>query len=357
MPNIRASMVLTLLASLLVITGCDDKPPAAEQDRIHQQDQIQEPPTVRRARLTVPRGSTGPFLEFVSRKVGYALFTRCETEGGECLATLFGTEDGGITWHALPHPRPRSTNHQLYATPNELLLLAEPDFWFRSRDHGRSFTATDGAIAPYRLYSDFFRTDGDPRIQRWAGDTHVPIPAQPPLPNVDLVTYGADGRLWAASLIDGTPRVALSVDQGASWRETPVAGLPPEGAAQGMLQLRISADGADAWMVISADRFAFPRIWQFGDGGWLPIAVAGNPENHLSLAAVGDGALAVTGPSGIGAVRGGFYRALDWPLRDDWITVLPDGTIFSRADEGGTAWLGTGTGLRRSWTQVVIEFA
>lgn len=314
---------------------------------------------VRRTRFDLGPDFTLHTVEFADRDNGYAIFLGCDQAGpipaGGCPAKLFGTHDGARTWQPIRHPHPLAKNHQMYVRGDRLILLAEPHGWWISTDQGRTFThdaTKDGT--PYLYLEAFGRyqsccdADDDRRVVEFAGGKMRPVPTQPPIPSVGTVGFGRD-LLYAAGLKDGKPYAAVSADRGRTWKPTPVNA---DGDLD-MIQIMISYGGEHAWLVGTRLRFGFPQLWLYDGQGWRPSGTEGHPLEYLSAAPLDDGSVAITGPAGAGVVIGGAYRELDWPVGRGWVTVLPDGTVFSQVDRD--TWLGEGTGTERRWIRIELS--
>lgn len=312
---------------------------------------------VRHVRVAVPPRYDQPYVEFVDADHGYALFAGCDGQppGRDCGALLYATTDGGRSWQPLRHPRPVAENQQLYAAPGVLVLLAEPYGWYTSADGGASFTHTFGA-EPAALVGarGRFQVMEDPGgIGEWDGRRLRPLAAQPSVPGLN--TVGQDGDLLVAAGADGgRPFAAISWNQGRSWRVTPVP--VPDGEV-GLLRTALTPDGG-MWLIGERpDRTGFPVLWRFvGPASWERVRADGHPAQASSVALIGAGLVAVTGPGGVGVVAGGRYYRVDWPLTaDHYLTVLADGTIAARGPDDVI--LGTGWTANRRWIKVILDGA
>jgi hypothetical protein len=289
------------------------------------------PDSLRRVRIPVPGDFTQQAVEFGDAEHGYAQYVRCGTASltgdRSCTAILLTTTDGGRTWQARRHPRPTASDFQLFAGPTLLALTAEPYGWYLSRDGGRSFAHRPGDRPP----PEFAEVNG-------AGNA---------------VTRGADGRLWRAGVRDGSAYAAVSTDRGRSWRPTAV---PAPGGDLASVEVALSPDGRDAWLVGShPDRAMFPRLWRMldGDDAWQVVPAAGHPERYGFAVALGFGTLAVSGEPGAGLV-GLDYRPAGWPVTTLSLRLLRDGTLISVDAAGGSILTGAGVGTRRVWTRTVL---
>ncbi|MET8832309.1 hypothetical protein ABZV78_00100 [Micromonospora sp. NPDC004540] len=310
---------------------------------------------VRRVRVAVPQRYDRPFVEFVDADHGYALFAACDSRppGRSCSAHLYSTLDGGRSWQPLPHPRPVAEDQQLYAAPGVLALLAEPYGWYTSTDDGASFTHTTTDPPPVLVGARgrFQVIEGLGEVGEWDGRRLRPLATQPSVPG--LKTVGQDGDLLVAAGAAGErPYAAISRDQGRTWRATPVPALDGE---VGVLRVMLAPDGG-MWLVGERpDRTGFPALWRFaGPASWERVRADGHPAQARSVAPIGAGLLAVTGPGGVGVVAGNRYYRVDWPLTaDHYLTVLADGTIAARGPDDVI--LGTGWTANRRWIKVVLD--
>ncbi|RFS46435.1 hypothetical protein D0Q02_11790 [Micromonospora craniellae] len=146
---------------------------------------------------------------------------------------------------------------------------------------------------------------------------------------------------------DGRPYVAISVDEGRSWRPTPVEFHGAVGV------LRVVRVQSDLWLLGERpDRTGFPAVWRHGPA-WERVPAEGHPETGQAVPLT-DGVVAVLSPRGAGALVGGQYVDLPWPLTDKHhLRMLPDGTAFATGPEG--VLLGTGFIGDQVWTAVTIE--
>ncbi|PWU60002.1 hypothetical protein DLE60_13335 [Micromonospora globispora] len=310
---------------------------------------------VRRTRLALPQRYGPPFVEFVDAGHGYALFASCDGQppGRDCTALLYSTVDGGRSWQPLPHPRPVAEDQQLYAAPGVLALLAEPYGWYTSTDGGASFTHTSGSEPPVLMGARgrFQVIEGQDAIGEWDGGRLRPLAAQPSVPGLNSV--GEEGDLLVAAGADGgRPYAAISRNQGRSWRTTPVP--VPDGEVA-VLRTVLAPDGG-IWLIGERpDRTGFPAFWRFaGPAAWARVGAVGHPAQARSVAPIGAGLLAVTGPDGVGVVAGGRYYHVDWPLTGDhYLTVLVDGTIAARGPDDVI--LGIGWTANRRWVKVTLD--
>jgi hypothetical protein len=320
---------------------------------------------VRRAQVPVSIEFANRTLTFVDSNRGYAFYTRCDDEDQTpdptCEASLLATVDGGRTWSVRQHPRPFATDQQMIVSDTgTLLLLAEPYGWYVSADGGVSFRYTGSGLQPpaaYYLLSGRFqlwRSEHEPvRLVDYVDGHRRGLPTQPPLiQGATDVKYDESGRLWVAGLDGGRAFVSLSRDDGRTWQRQEVPG--PSGSLVSAW-LEVSPGGGDVWLLGQPTSTAFPRLWLFDGASWVERPAIGSPPRMRSVAALGDGVLAVSEPGGGGGlVVPPRYRASDWPLADANLRVLSDGTLMSKRAYG-EVFLAAGHGLYRRWVQIVVE--
>ncbi|MER5456977.1 hypothetical protein ABT008_19520 [Micromonospora sp. NPDC002389] len=323
----------------------------------------------RTTRLAVPQRYAQPFIEFVNAENGYALFASCDdqTPGRDCPALLWSTRDGGRSWQQLRHPQSDTTQQrdgdvqQLYTAEGILALYAPQVGWWTSTDRGDTFRHTPGEAPPREWQAAqgrFQRDESSGKVGRWTGRTLRPLRAQPKLPVVQSVVEsdwqisGPDGEhrgpVVAAGADDGRPYAAISLDEGRSWRPTPVEF---DGAVGVLRVVRVQSE---LWLVGERpDRIGFPAVWRQYGAAWEKVADKGHPETGQAVP-LAPGVVAVLSPRGAGALVGGQYVDLPWPLTDEHhLRMLPDGTAFARGPEG--VLLGTGFIGDQVWTAVTIE--
>ena len=320
---------------------------------------------VRRGGLRIPSAWEQQTVEFADAARGAALFVRCGVDDAAagsknaCSGRLVVTADGGRTWTERPHPQPVAVNHQLYTGPDgTVLLLAEPQAWYESRDAGRTFRRIPYAAVPppeyHRLLGEYqvcCESDSRPRVVRYAGARAEPVPVAPPLPGQLRAVTARPGtpELWAASIDGGAAFAAVSRDAGRSWTRSAVPG-PPDGLQR--LRLLVSADGSDLWLIGEReDRERFPAVWRWTGAGWQQMPAQGRPEAYRNAAATGAGLLAVTGPAG-GGLAGERWTPTNWPA-NGWIRLLRDGALEVSDAGDGSVWLGEGAGVDRRWARIV----
>ncbi|WP_341718365.1 hypothetical protein QQG74_00685 [Micromonospora sp. FIMYZ51] len=336
-------------------TGLPGRPPATEPAA-----------EIRSSRLAVPQRYDRPHVEFVDARLGYALFAACDGQppGPDCRALLWSTRDGGRSWQRLRHPKPVADHQQLFAAPGMLALWTEPHGWWTSTDGGRTFRHSPGETPPaqWRATEGRFQIiERTGKVGRWTGRTLRPLPTQPPLPALNTVLQGdgvsvsSDGTEFGGPLVaagageDGRPYAAISRDEGRSWQETPVPA--PDGAV-GVLWV-VSA-GGELWLIGERpDRIGFPALWRQGGRSWEPVSAEGHPEAG-QVVPLGAGVAAVVSSRGAGALVGGRYVDLPWPLTGEHhLRLLADGTLFAGTPE--RILLGTGHIGDRTWVEIVIN--
>ncbi|HEX5543796.1 MAG TPA: hypothetical protein VFX60_19940 [Micromonospora sp.] len=308
---------------------------------------------VRRGQLPVPDDFDLGSVEFTDAEHGYGLFTRCGSRPRSkpsCTVRVLSTTDGGRSWQQLRHPPLAANNPQLSAAGDHLLLFSEPHHWYISADRGRSFRHERSPEPPgayWRLFGRFHVDEESGQVAEWVNGRAKPVPVQPSLPEVARTVY-ANGRLIVVGLQDDRPYVVISLDKGKTWQQTIVA----RDSKVVFLRTLSSSDGRDVFLMGSDDRISFPLLWRLDGHRWEPVEAAGHPERVEELAAIGDGMLAVTGPSGSGVIADGRYQDLGWPLGGNEVRVLDDGTLFS-VHPDRSIWLGIGHATDRRWVKIL----
>ncbi|RIV38931.1 hypothetical protein D2L64_10935 [Micromonospora radicis] len=339
-------------------TGPPPSPPAA--------DLVGE---IRTTRLAVPSRYDLPYVEFVDAENGYVLFAACDGQppGPDCPALLWSTRDGGRSWQRVAHPQPVADEQQLFAVPGMLALSTAPHGWWTSTDHGESFQHSPGATAPARWQAaeaPFQLIERTGKVGRWSGRSLRPVPTQPPLSVIHSVAVGQrldqvgdrvefHGPLMAAGFsANGRPSVAISSDEGQRWRSMEV---PAAAGEVGVLRGLVGS--GELWLIGERpDRTSFPELWRYHDlSGWSRVSAVGHPET-ARVVPMGGNTVAVIGPRGGGAVIGGTYLDLSWPVTAEHsLRLLPDGTLFAALP--GAVLLGFGHYAQRSWVAVNVTGA
>lgn len=360
----RGRTMVAVAAVIVLLTGCSigdirRKPPPPPTGSPAPASQA--PFEVRRGAIPVPPSYHLQQVEFVDQALGYALFARCGSgsaapgPGETCGAALVRTEDGGRSWHQIYNPRPEAKGYQLEADRQRLVLYADPDGYYVSRDRGLhyEYAAGDANVARIIHGEYLLCCDGDKaqRVMRFGPDGKpTPTRTQPDVSGLRAVA-SAVHWLFAVGVDEATGRPVASVsnDQGATWRQVPVAGAS---GRIGGLRIAVDRDGTYAWMIGQEDLISWPSIWYFDGQGWRPIAAVGHPERFTSAVPLPDASLAVTTPDRPGLVAGGAFQKVDWPIGDCFLRGLPDGTLFCAA--GAVNWLGVDDIGKRKWIRVLV---
>ncbi|GAA1419996.1 hypothetical protein GCM10009662_75600 [Catellatospora coxensis] len=313
-----------------------------------------------------------PFVEFADARNGYAVFTDCGGSG-TCRGRLFATADAGATWQARPMPLAEDESIQLYVVgPKQMMIWGDRAGGYHlSRDGGLTFTFSPTVPAGYHAatgvrYGVDYAAD-EPVLRDWQTGRPVPLPG-------GYQGAGAvatpDGAIWLTTL-EPRKETARSVDGGRTWQRLAVPDQP--GRKLWMLSVRVSPTG-DTWLVGEQDMLSagggtsllrgsvlkatgLPLIWQLVDGAWRPRPIEGlreQPNQMYTVTPAGDGLLAIAGPDAVGYLAERYVEIPGTP-RLDWVTALPDGTLFARQDAYGEFYLGTGTGWRRDWVKVTVK--
>jgi hypothetical protein len=387
--RVRRVLVAAVLVVAVLTTGasaCRPQPPAgvsATATAAAEPGPTEINDLERRAAVPVPAGMAPHTLEFADVDHGYALYQRCDPDpsaspdtagaaAANCSAAMVATLDGGQSWVARTLPVTRSRGFQLYVVDaRTVLVAAAPDRWYVSHDSGRTFTPSPIGVRPpeYDLLGGPLEVAcpsgaGDcarPSVLRVTPTARVPLASQPALPGTLVAArQGADGRVWAVSLQGDVAYPALSRDQGRSWlRGAPLG--PGGGRRIERALLLVSADGADAWVVL-VTAAGFPALWWWDQpaGRWRSGEVAGHPEPAsaagVAVAPAGAGVLAMV-------VNGRLGYVLDGGARWSWertvrlassVRALADGTLAVPTSVGLELWLGIGTGQARQWRHVLL---
>jgi len=335
------------------------------------------PDEVRRAQVPVPAGYRQQSVKLIDRRHGFALFG-CDSSRSAgaspsaiCPSVLIATSDGGRSWRQLRHPEPTAVNQQLLVEDGHV-VLADRHGWHISDDRGRTFRRHLRSAGPPAVLQPRFRVccDPTPRLERWVDGGYRPVPVQPPVAGLSTAAFdnavrtqvlldvedgrvlsrtGTMGALVAAGLHQGEVHVAISVDEGRTWRKT---GVPVPDGELNRLRIAFSTEG-EVWLFgyhLDFDRF--PQLWHYSGQIWEPVAAVGHPDRVVSLVPIGARMLAATGPGGSGVVAAGHYNDLRWPLVGD-VLVLEDGTLVNDHPDG-SVWLGEGSGTERRWVKTVL---
>ncbi|GAA1849035.1 hypothetical protein [Asanoa iriomotensis] len=314
---------------------------------------------VRAGSVPVPPSYHLQQVEFVDQALGYALFARCGSGSAApgpaetCSAAVVRTEDGGRTWHQAYNPVSAAKGYSIEADRQRLVLYAEPNGYYVSLDRGVTYVHADvdsaavrGVRGEYQVCCD----DERQRVVRFGpdGKSH-PTPAQPEVPGLRAVASAAMWLLAVGIDDNGRPISAVSNDEGATWRQVPVAG-----ASGQVVAVRIAVDrtGAYPWLIGQTDLISWPSIWFFDGQGWRLMGAAGHPERFTSAVPLPDASLAVTTPERPGRVSGGAFAWVDWPVGDCYLRGLPDGTLFCTG--GAVNWLGVEGFGERKWIRVLV---
>jgi photosystem II stability/assembly factor-like uncharacterized protein len=377
----RILRILAVLLALVGVTAAACRPdnaaqPAPTPTQSNDTPDQYQPSDERVSLLKVPNGMQISTVQFADVDTGYALFLSCPKG---CTGALFVTLDGGFSWLQREFPAgSQTTNLKLYPVDHSTVLLhAEGDAWYVSRDTGRTFTSSLQQPVEWRLIAGPVQTrcaDGSipgdasgagqsgttpgcgQRAVRVAADGERPLATQPPLPGrLQDARLSRDGRIWAVAEDRAMLYTAASADGGRTWtRQNPVT-APPQFASA---RLYTSPDGQDVWLTSSGATGA-PLAWWFDQTGWQPQSELPtmNPD-LVTFAAAGGGALAVGLGFRIGylLVENGKPRWVpeERPRSVGVVGTLPDGTLIASRG-AGERWLSTGRGFNRSWVHVSVD--
>lgn len=315
-------------------------------------------------------------LRFVDARHGWALFDTCDPDDSDrtdCRLDLARTVDGGVTWERTPLPgtanKPRPAGrYYLLPVDGRNLTVGVPDGYLVTTDGGASFSehpreappeVTKLSVATRRGY--LLQCPGSGKLieidcAEWELGRvgAATVPNQPPVTlsreaYKDLVD-GGDDRIWVTIRNGGRLTVAVSDDDGATWRKLP--------AVAGAARLLVSPDGRDVWLInMSHDNFDISstnRVWRLVGDRWRELTQL--PPDTNSVAAVNGGLLVVTNPWGnVGYWTGDRYldapelRRLTNGEQSPSVQVLPDDTIVVTTPTDTT--LGTGPTQTRTWTR------
>ncbi|MDI1461756.1 hypothetical protein QEZ54_12300 [Catellatospora sp. KI3] len=326
------------------------------------------------AKVAIPDRFDTPWFEFSDAQHGYALVTWCQTDGYDCAARLLATADGGRSWQQRRLPVDRAKNIQLYeSTPQRVIVWTDPEGYRASADGGLTYgPATPtvprdhaGARARYGLE---YPANGDAVLLEYRTGRQLKVPSGFP-PGTARVA--PDDTIWVTNLVSKPRTTARSTDGGATWQTLPVPDQP--GRPLFMLQVLVSADGRDTWLVGDQEppdlgggtallrgsvlkQTGLPLVWRLDGADWVPVPITGVDEQlsqSYAVAPAGAGLLALGGPeAGLYLGRDGIVRVPGTP-RLDWVSTLPDGTLRGSSGSGGVL-LGVGSGANREWRVLSI---
>lgn len=313
------------------------------------------PSSERHTDLDVPDGMRPRAIDFVDGFTGYSLFAGCT---GGCRGQLFVTFDGGFSW--IPRTIPTEAFNSVdeigmtVVDARTVVLTMGPSAWYRSADTGRTFARGTGtAPAP----GDLLRGVG---VGCATGGECAPsvlvdgksTPTQPALPlALRSAAAAPHGPIWAVSADLTTVHTARSDDGGRTWHQV---GEPLTVPGTNVLQVSVSLDGIDVWLLASAGPDESAAYYR-DPAGWRLI----NHDVRVtpgigSAAAAGGGVLAVPGERlGFVFIDGQWSEAAR-PNGARSARMLPDGTLFV-AVAAGDAWLGGGSGAARVWSRVTLD--
>jgi hypothetical protein len=315
-------------------------------------------------------GYDGPWIEFATRDRGYALFTSCAADS--CKGLLFSTVDGGRTWKPREHPQPTAKNQQMYvADADTVVLMAEPDAWYVTRDGGNQWRRSafaGGTPPPEYPFGDggrFYVDDSGALRDR----DHPGAQRRAPQGGYWL-TNGPGNDLWLAGQLDGQPVTWRSRSGPDSFAQIPVP--RQEGRSVMGARVGVSTDG-DTWLIadpepLNAGRDAtarargsilkatgVPLIWRLVDSSWVPVPTASveeKPAWAYSATPAGGGLLLISGPEGLVQVRDRVVGTVREPVLG-WIGQLRDGTLIGRDTRDFAVYLSAGPAA--GWTKVVLS--
>ena len=331
------------------------------------------------ATIPTPDGYRLQTVEFADARHGYAaLWTDEPVDRGvstdpatwRYASAVFATTDGGATWIRRPDPRPPTPSPQMYTVDAQtVVLLAEPDGWYVSTDGGASFGFRPGMQEPAELDRRFHpgpvRLACDDGCWVSVNGTRVETGLTG---SVNGVAEGAD-RLWVAGVADGAAQAAVSGDGGQTWRRVDVPAQVAGGLSR--VVLSVSPDGADVWLVGYTDPAAggigqraplrrkdvgVPLLWRWTGDAWAIQGTAGRPTEQqvpYSVTAIGGGLAAVTGPGGLSLVDEAWHPTGMRP-GPEYVTALPDGTVFAPAPTSHVYYLGTRVDRAVTWVRLSL---
>ncbi|MEV4416231.1 hypothetical protein [Catellatospora sp. NPDC049609] len=374
--RVRPWLVLSLVAGLAAACSPGDPapagsaapPPAAAYSPAPGRATVTE----RAVRLDVPAGYQA-FVEFADARHGYAMFNDCGTNGSCQGGLLFASADGGATWQPRQVPGKADHNVQLYVVgPEQIMLWSETAGGYHlSRDGGRTYTFAAEVPHDYQAatgirYGVAYGAQ-EAVLTDWQTGRPVPLPDGY---QGGGATVTRDGVIWLTRF-DKIKETARSADGGRTWQRLAVPEQP--GRPLFAMFVRLSP-GGDAWLIGEQDPMStgggtsllrgsvlkgtgLPLVWQLAGGAWTPRPIEGvreKPNFPYSVAPAGDGLLAIAGPDGTGYLADRYVEVPGTP-RLDWVTVLPDGTLFARQNAEGRVYLGTGHGSAREWLDLTVR--
>ncbi|MBV1852124.1 hypothetical protein [Catellatospora tritici] len=329
------------------------------------------------AEVDLPGSYVAPWYEFSDAQHGYALFQWCGDDGYDCTGRLLATADGGRTWQRRNLPVAKARGIQLYqSTPQQVIIWTDPAGYQLSTDGGHTYgPATEvmprqhaGALARYGLEwpGD---NQGDPQLLEFATGRRLTVPD-----GFEVATAWTtpDSTVWVTR--PGPPkRTARTTDGGLTWQTIAVPEQP--GRSVWSLSVLQSADRRDTWLVGMQDppstgggtavlrgsvlkATGMPLLWRLADAAWVPVPITGieeQPNQQYTLAAAGDGLLALAGPEdGVYLGARGLVRVPGTP-RLDTVWLLPDGTLRGFSSDSREILLGVGSGADREWRRISLE--
>ena len=200
----------------------------------------------------------------------------------------------------------------------------------------------------------------------------------PGLPGQAGMAIDAGGVVWAATLDGAMANSAFSRDRGRTWQPRDVPPHPI--GTPNRLDLRVSPDGGDVWLVGYLDETGgraggsgspltvqrkgdgLPVLWLFEGDRWVPKGTVNPPKPspdpyvQYTVAAIGGGLAAVAGPDWFVLVASG-WRTVDATPPVDYVSTLPDGTVFGVNAQHLAVYLGTRTGSEVRWAQLLLDDA
>ncbi len=297
-----------------------------------------------------PVDATDRFLlgvSFADARRGYALGARCPGGmTGLCTYQVRVTSDGGRSWlerpsPLTPTPAADGVSAELEAVGPTSVVVTGHSRWF-STDAGRTWRntpltwgspvaevpsgATIAGSCPYEGPCREPLVTIDP-----ATGQHRPLANQPPIGAVhphERAVRARDGSLWVSGAQGATRVVAVSRDQGRTWRTAPLSTptTPYFGTSV------VTHDGRTAY-AFGRGQVSDPNvknglveIWRTDDGGvrWRRLPPRAHPNSALGSALLPDGRLLVTTEE--------FGRS------NHWLSV-DGGQRFRRAEGPGLGWI------------------